>query len=129
MKFLIIFIAILATTAQANQPAEEPTRPIDCRQAIVDAHDTLQDPINPRSFSSMPIEDFTLSAEQFNNLDPRLQAYYYQALKPISLMVDSTIGRLNSVINFYAGNQYFRDIMIDALAELRARREALRTCN
>lgn len=133
MKFIIMFTAVLSTLVQAD-PIEvtlwenSVEKPIECRQAIVEAHDSLRDPIDPDSFSSMSIEEFTLSPEEFNNLETGVQIYYYNALKPVSLMVEAVIDRLNSVISFYVDNEAFREVMKNYIIELRARRQALRSC-
>lgn len=125
-KFVTIAILATSLNASADQVLNN-VEQIECRTAIVNAYSTLQIKIDPNSFSTHTFEDYNLSIEEFNALAPELQEAIYQKIKPISVVVESTINYLNRYINRYAGTIY-EQYLIDDLQNWRHARDVLRNC-
>lgn len=99
-----------------------------CRKLVVAAYKSLGEDISEDSFSSSSFEELNLSAEDFNVLSSEEQSEIYTMIKPMSVMVEETIGKLNGYINRYAGTIY-EFYLVDELEAWRTYRDLLRTCS
>lgn len=120
MKLLVLGILILSfNTVFAKE----------CRQAIVDASVTLGEPLAPESFSTNTFDDFNITAEEFNSLPSFEQVNIYNRIKPIEVMVEEMVGRVNRTINYLNNDPFYRIFRVEVIDAFRAHRDELRACN
>lgn len=117
--FLLILISISAIgTASANE---------FCRSLVVDTYNIVGAKIDPLSFSSTTFEELNISIDEFNVMDSEDQQTIYDLVKPMSVMVEDTIGQINSIIERYSDTPleflYSREIKA-----LRGLETQLRSC-
>tara|TARA_B100001971_G_C18267890_1_gene595800 strand:+ start:11453 stop:11815 length:363 start_codon:yes stop_codon:yes gene_type:complete len=101
----------------------------DCRTAIVDASISLNEPLSPESFSTNSFADFNLTAAEFNALPSTEQVDIYNRIKPLSVMVEEMVGKVNRTINYLNNYPYIRLFRSELIDEFRAHRTELRACN
>ena len=100
---------------------------INCRDAVVAGYAALKQEIDRDSFSQGEFEDFDLTPEQYNALSSEQQVVIYQHIKPLVVMVEETITRLNQSIERIVGT-FYELYMTDDLQRWRAGRDQLRSC-
>ena len=116
-KWGLIALVLLSQTTQA----------MDCRDAIVSAYHILGEQISSEEFSNAQFSDFNITVEEFNELDSTEQEIIYRRVKPIEVMVEESIARLNGKINRVKGT-FYEFFLADELQEWRAKRDDLRSC-
>lgn len=120
MKLLILSLLTLSLTQAFAK---------DCRSAIVDASVSLNEPLAPESFSTNTFADFNLNADEFNALPSTEQVDIYNRIKPIEVMVEEMVGRVNRTIEYLNNDPFIRMFRSELIDEFRAHRDELRACN
>lgn len=98
-----------------------------CRDAVVEGHAALGLNLERDSFSNAKFTDLGVSVDDFNEMDSEAQEEIYTRIKPMKIMVDSTIIGLNGRINRYAGT-FYEVYVLDKLERWRNAVQTLETC-
>lgn len=98
-----------------------------CRDAVVDAYASIDIQIDRDSFSTANFEDISLGVEDFNQLSPEEQNVIYNQIKPMEVMVESTIFVLNSKLSRYLGT-FYEIYMTEKIKLWRKNIAKLRSC-
>ena len=101
---------------------------IDCRTAVVQAYDSLDTKIDGDSFSNADFADFNVSVEEFNDLSTQEQEEIYIQVRPLEVMVLTTIHLLDAQISRYAGT-FYEIYVIEELKKWRSNVDKLRSCS
>lgn len=117
----------VSSLSMANTDSAADSKAKPCRQAVVQAQATLGNNIEESSFSSYTFESLNISVTEFNQLDSAEQIEIYNQVKPIDVMVDSTIRDLTNSINEYVGT-FYEFYMTDEISGWRDQRDSLRSC-
>ena len=99
----------------------------DCREAVVEAYESMESSIDAGSFSNAHFNDFNLTIEEFNELTTTEQEEIYIQVRPMKVMVDVTIIQLNNKISRYAGT-FYEVYVLDKLELWRESVDNLRAC-
>lgn len=98
-----------------------------CRSEVVLAYASLGEKIAEDSFSNSTFEELNVTYTEFNLLSSSEQDEIYMQIKPLEVMVEETIGKLNRYINRYVGT-YYELFMADEISQWRTHRDNLRKC-
>lgn len=120
MKLLLLSILVLTFSSAFAK---------DCRTAIVDASVSLGEPLAPESFSTNNFDDFNITAEEFNALSSAEQVDIYNRIKPIQVMVEEMVNKVNRTINYLNSQPYYRLFRSEVIDQFRDHRTELRECN
>lgn len=99
----------------------------DCRDAVVEAYQSIGVAVERDSFSNSNFEDFNISIDEFNLLDSEQQQSIYVQIRPLEDMVQATIAAVNSKIARYAGT-FYEIYVIDKLELWRGQVDKLKVC-
>jgi len=123
MNKLFTVLFTLSLIISANVFADQ----LPCRSAVVLAYASFNEKISEEEFSSTNFSELNMSYTQFNSLSSTEQDVIYRQIKPIEVMVEETIGKLNRYINRYVGT-FYEMYMIDEIQNWRESRDNLRSC-
>lgn len=126
-QFIILTILVLIASLSPSANAEV-SDSMDCRSAVLEAYRSLKEKINPLVFSSTTFEELGITVEEFNNLSSAEQNEIYTRVKPIEVMVQETIIKINNYISRYVGSMY-ELYLADELETWRVSRDNLRSCH
>lgn len=101
---------------------------IDCRDAVVEAYESIGVSIERDAFSNNSFDDYDLSIDEFNSLDSQEQQEIYVQIRPLENMVQATINAVNAKINRYAGT-FYEIYVLDKLVMWRDQVNQLKSCN
>lgn len=122
-KLTALFITTIFLTLTTAYAADE----TQCRNEVVAAYTSLGESINANDFSNRTFTELEISYQEFNLLSSQEQDEIYMQVKPLEVMIEETIGKLNRYINRYAGT-FYEMFMLDEIDEWRTHRDALRKC-
>jgi len=117
---------ILAITFLSSLSAFAQTK--DCRTSVVDAYKSLGETIQADDFSSSEFNELNITHLEFNALTSKQQELIYMQVKPLEVMVEETIQKLNRYIERYVGT-YYELYMASEIEDWRKKRDSLRSCS
>jgi len=124
MKSLLVALSIMTFSITASAAPEAK----DCREAIVDVSIELGSPMSPTSFSSREFSEYNITVSEFNALTSAEQIEIYQQVKPLSVMVEEMVARVNRTITYLNNDLYTRMFRSEVIDQYRELRDELRAC-